>query len=412
MNGFLSVAVLGAACTVQVLGGAEPTAPEPEAVSLEGRSPAELVASLGHERYAVREAASKRLKDLGPRAYRALRSGISSADTEVSTRSSKLIGLIRFNIIDYAFKWLAVQQEADGHWDSRKHGARTNRDIQQTALAVLALLSCGHTEKTGEFKDCAGRAIAWLRAQQRKDGTFVEAGETEPHPEAQAMAGWALAEAAGMSKEPETVAAAQLALDASLAQFQIELEGKERWGFKLSPASEPTLAATALFAPQVRAAEVSALKGPVQSREGAGRFVWKCLAPDKKAARRTPEADAGPEQAWTVCFAFRILRVDWQAVEPLAADAFKESGAARQSLEKLDGRDLYTATFAAFNLGGQAWVDWNTLTRAHLYDTGEIGEGSCFWLPNEAEKDSGRVYATALRVMALAIYYRYLPTYK
>src|SRR3954469_13025186 len=51
----------------------------------------ELVKQLGHARYAVREAAAKKLLELGPAAVPALTAGTESPDEEVRNRSRALL---------------------------------------------------------------------------------------------------------------------------------------------------------------------------------------------------------------------------------------------------------------------------------------------------------------------------------
>ena len=66
------------------------------------------------------------------------------------------------NAVDRALAWLARNQEADGHWDGKKHGATMAGDTALTGLALLAFLGAGHTEKVGNYKDNVKRAVAWL----------------------------------------------------------------------------------------------------------------------------------------------------------------------------------------------------------------------------------------------------------
>ena len=72
---------------------------------------------------------------------------------------------------------------------------------------------------------------------------------------------------------------------------------------------------------------------------------------------------------------------------------------------------IYYATQAMFQKGGTDWQEWNNSCRDYLVglqnkDGGwPVGVGS-------SEHTAGRYYATALAVLTLEVYYRYLPLYE
>jgi hypothetical protein len=81
----------------------------------------------------------------------------------------------------------------------------------------------------------------------------------------------------------------------------------------------------------------------------------------------------------------------------------------------------YYSTLAMYQIGGEHWAVWNRLFRDPLLsaqvrrrvdDQGRYVRGS--WNPRNHQWGSagGRVYATAMAVMALEVYYRYLPIYR
>lgn len=65
--------------------------------------------------------------------------------------------------VEKGLNWLAYHQESDGHWASETFGSKSKQDIAVTALATLALLGNGNTEKSGRFRDNVKRSIAWLK---------------------------------------------------------------------------------------------------------------------------------------------------------------------------------------------------------------------------------------------------------
>ena len=91
-----------------------------------------------------------------------------------------------------ALKWLADNQDADGRWNPRTHGAgkETNvlgRDRQNagsradsamTGLALLAFLASGHTHLDGPYRDDVRRGLEYLMRTQAADGNL--AGQAAP----------------------------------------------------------------------------------------------------------------------------------------------------------------------------------------------------------------------------------------
>src|SRR5687767_4396970 len=99
--------------------GAPAAAPGPrpgEAGTPEFETATALVKQLGHARYAVREAAARRLVEMGEAAVPALRGGARSTDEEVRTRCATLIPEVR--AAEWARRAVAYRADAEG---TRKH---------------------------------------------------------------------------------------------------------------------------------------------------------------------------------------------------------------------------------------------------------------------------------------------------
>src|SRR5205085_4892436 len=59
---------------------------------------------------------------------------------------------------DKGLKWLAEQQQKDGHWEGNGGG----RTVEMTALAGLALLAEGGTAKDGAYAEQLRKAVEWV----------------------------------------------------------------------------------------------------------------------------------------------------------------------------------------------------------------------------------------------------------
>lgn len=85
-----------------------------------------------------------------------------------------------------------------------------------------------------------------------------------------------------------------------------------------------------------------------------------------------------------------------------------------------DESDLYYDYYATLLLrhyGGERWTTWNQEMRDYLILTQmQSGKDEGSWFFTEPEKTNnqigGRLYTTALAVMILEVYYRYLPIYQ
>ncbi len=74
----------------------------------------------------------------------------------------------------------------------------------------------------------------------------------------------------------------------------------------------------------------------------------------------------------------------------------------------------YHATQVMYHMQGKHWKAWNEKLRDLLVST-QDGRGTLAgsWKPADPrEKPGGRLYATALRLLMLEVYYRHLPLYQ
>ena len=64
--------------------------------------------------------------------------------------------------------------------------------------------------------------------------------------------------------------------------------------------------------------------------------------------------------------------------------------------------------------GGPKWDAWNRAMRDHLVQTQDTRglESGSWHFPDHHGDKGGRLYNTAMAVMTLEVYYRYMPLYK
>jgi len=304
------------------------------------------------------------------------------------------------------FKWLAAAQEEDGRWDSVKHGAEQNADIEQTALALLALLAEGHTEKVG-LKENVKKAVAWLKSQQRDDGAFVVKGKVVDGI-AHALAACAMAEAAGMGRIPDTMQSAQRAVNYS-CEHQCG-EGSQRGGFGRSPQSLcPDTVTTTFFVLQLKSAKVAGLSVPAAAFEGVLRFLDSVEDNDKHLFKGTPSGEISITASIMGCLARQFTGGSREEVAP-CVDAVLAEFKGHLNDDRPDALLAYVGMIVMFQQGGDIWTAWlSKLKPARLERMQKEGANAGSWDPCGERQGIGRVATTALISMSKIDYPRRQP---
>jgi hypothetical protein len=309
--------------------------------------------------------------------------------------------------VDRALSWLAYQQEVDGHWDSRKSGADSRTDTSCTALALLAFLGAGHSEKVGMYKDNVRRSIEWLKSQQRANGLIFSAADDAgeevgiPH----AIAGMALSEAAALSRVLETRRAAQKAVQYSTDTHQSVVDGKKSgWGRK--PNGKVEMMATGWFLMQLKAARIAGLNADITPFEGALRGL-QSLEDNAHRFRPAEGLEFTPLSTAIGNLARAMTSGSVDELEP-GVRWMVESGGV-PDWEKPSALYWHFGTLCTFQTRGDTWKQWNeamkkTLLENQKKEKDEVGSWAC---DDKDTKQWGRVGQTALNCGCLEVYYRY-----
>lgn len=95
--------------------------------------------------------------------------------------------------VDRGLRWIAGQQNADGSFSDNSGPATL-----PSAYALMAFLSRGHQPGRGKYGRCMSRAIDFLAATQRDDGSFsARSPDQKPKSYTHALTGLALCETYG-----------------------------------------------------------------------------------------------------------------------------------------------------------------------------------------------------------------------
>ena len=316
-------------------------------------------------------------------------------------------------------RWLATAQEVDGSWSCRRWGGGGDYDVGMTGLALLAFHGAGYTQDKGPFKPQIRRALAWLRASQKPGGQFPWRTFYE-----QGIAAMAVAEAYAMGRSPRVGRMAQRAID-YVCRVQ-----PDHGGFRYGGAVPRAQGDTSVTGWQIMAIE-SALSGGLDvPAEAIGR-CQVFLRSTYRDAGATAYLVANPDGAPATTAVGMLCRLflggggddEIRAAAHYLLEHEKRDGGPGKGRNRLVGDLYYTyyATTAMFQMGGEHWAVWNRLFREPLVAAqvqtwrdarGRYLHGS--WDPaNHAwGRRGGRVYTTAMALLSLEAYYRFLPLYK
>ena len=313
--------------------------------------------------------------------------------------------------------WLARAQEPDGSWSCRRWGGSGAHDVGVTGLALLAFLGAGYTQERGPFRPTVRRALAWLRASQKPNGQFPWRSFYE-----QGIAAMAVTEAYALTASPQVARMAQRAID-YICGLQPD-HGGFRYGGAV-PRDEGDLSVTAWQLMALKSALSAGLDVPPEALEHGRQFLAATYRGDGRSAYLVgkKESAPGPTAIGLLCRVF--LDGDDAEIRPAVAfllDHVRGHGVGT-GRDRLVG-DLYFtyyATTAMFQIGGEAWAEWNRLFRVALVDAqartyrdakGRYLHGS--WAPGAHQwgQRGGRVYTTAMALLSLEAYYRFLPVYR
>ena len=306
--------------------------------------------------------------------------------------------------IGFAIEWLSRNQEKDGSWNSRKHGATQDYDVGATGLALLCYYGWGaRHDRKGQYQENVSRGINWLLKQQKSNGALAVRGQMYAH----AIASIALCEAYGLTKDPRIKPIAQNAI-----AYTIAAQHPALGGWRYSPGQEPDTSVTGWQFMALHSARMAGLKVPEQSFVLARRWLdsmsggkdgglYGYQAPEKISRAMVP----------TGMFCRQLDLVSPDDPRMLEGAAFMRRYPMREA-----GPDLYYvyyATLALYQHQGPVWDEWNRQLKTLLPKIQrKDGAMAGSWdLSSKMAKDGGRVISTTLATLSLEVYYRFLPMY-
>lgn len=316
--------------------------------------------------------------------------------------------------VELGLYWLARHQRANGSWAMHFEacadcgGACRNAptgDVESptaaTGLSLLAFLGAGYTHQDGKYKELVHNAIYFLRDNQNADGSFRGSSSFPMY--GHGIATLALCEALRMTQDRTLLPIAQRAVNyAAAAQHP-------QGGWRYNPREPGDVTVTGWLYMALYSAEKAGLDVPSTCLFDAQSFLNRVQSEDGAYyGYMSPGADPTPTAVALLCRMYS----GWNLFDSRLSKGVK-------MLEDIgpSPTDVYYNFYATQVMrhydeqGG--WDAWNLKLREHLIATqSHVGHetGSWFFAEKHAVQ-AGRLYTTAMSVLTLEVYYRYLPLY-
>ena len=337
-------------------------------------------------------------------------------------------------IVERGLAWLAAAQEEDGRWTLGTYhpkgvggAVRLQSDTAATGLALLTFLGAGYDHFDGRHREVVRRGLEWLLSVQKADGDLFVPADPVSNSCAwmysHGIATMALCEAVGMTGDPLLRPAAEKAIG-----FIVASQQAERGGWRYQPRADSDLSVSGWMLVALRAGTLAGLTVPAETYAGVRRLLDESANPDKLGHylynALSPEQRPSDLSAASMTALGSLMRLHTgtpRTDPPLRAAAgslaaMKPAYGTRQARTR-DAYLWYYASQVLVQTGGPEWDAWyGQLCTALEAEQITEGENAGSWEPLGTVPDrwgafGGRLYVTALHLLALEVPYRHLPTY-
>ncbi|MFO1092439.1 MAG: prenyltransferase/squalene oxidase repeat-containing protein [Planctomycetaceae bacterium] len=306
-----------------------------------------------------------------------------------------------------ALQYLAANQQKSGAWRNDSYGDCT----AITSLSVMAFMAAGHVPDEGDYGASITRGIRWVLDHQEPNGMIVHKRSHGPM-YSHGISTLMLAEAAGMVPAADADRIQRALEKAVLLILQSQAVDKDRrhaggWRYQID-SRDSDLSVTAWQVLALRAAKDIGCDVPAEAIDLAIEYVRHCSVIDQRGFGYQPGGGRTETLTGTGITALEVCGVH-SAPESLGGADFLLANPIDRDTNYVFYGVYYTGV-GMFKLGGR-FADGSRRALVQFLLPEQNSDGS--WeSPHGGERTHGRVYATSLAVLALAIEYRYLPIYQ
>lgn len=316
--------------------------------------------------------------------------------------------------VERGLRWLVAHQGRDGSWRFNHHEGPCQglcRDPGEspsttgaTAMALLAFLGAGHTHIDGDYMTTVRDGLYYLgsRALVTSEGADLREGTMY----AQGLATIALCEAYGLTSDPGLRDLAQQAI-----HFIVSAQDREGGGWRYTPGEPGDTTVSGWQIMALKSGQMARLSVPSPTLHAAGRFLDRVQNQDGALyGYMTPD----PRPATTAIGLLCRMYCGWDRNHPalIQGVAYLSKRGPSQAEDSIYFN--YYATQVLHHAGGSDWERWNAKMRDSLIATqaADGHEAGSWYFPGRHSRAGGRLYSTALAIMTLEVYYRYMPLYR
>jgi len=359
-------------------------------------------------------------------------SGLGSRTTAGKRRAARQAGAGKGtdSAVEGALRWLAEHQNANGCWSfphtpgGKCNGFANPGSAQSfmgaTGLALLPFLGAGYTHKEGpdgpnnKYRETVRRGINYLVGNMKIDDQggrlFDQGGAGHFHMYSHGIAACAMAEAYGMTQDPQLKKPAQLALN-----YIYSAQHPENGGWLYEPRQGGDTSVVGWQVMAIKSGVISYLEVPKHVKPLANKWLDSVSWDSGSSYGYRAPNDRPPNDACTAIGLLCRNYLGWKKDNPgLIAGVKKLSD--RGPTEDNMYYNYYASMVMYQNDGpkGEMWRKWDDKMQHHLLAT-QVKQGkeagSWFFAGGHGDH-GGRVYNTAMAAMTLEVYYRYLPVYQ
>ena len=313
--------------------------------------------------------------------------------------------------VEAGLAWIVEHQRGNGSWrlrhDRRTCNCRdpgtTESTTAATGLALMSLLGAGYTHETGPYQKEVRDGLDYLRKKMRhlKFGGSLSEGPSGMY--SHAIATTALAEAVAMTGDRRYKKTVQE------AQRYIVSAQHPAGGWRYIPQQPGDILATTWQIMALKACKQAGVETDPEVLEKAGEFI-DSMSLSGKAFYRYQKRE--PESATSTATGLLMqMYLGWDRSHP-AIDV----GSLYVLESAPSDNDVYLNYYASLLLHhaqSDEWKAFNRKVRDHLVATQSTKghEAGSWFFPDRHGNSGGRLYTTAMAIMTLEVYYRFLPLY-
>lgn len=315
--------------------------------------------------------------------------------------------------VENGIRWIVNHQREDGSWrlrhiDGKCNGQCPNEGKQESAtgatgLALMALLGAGYTQRDGRYKEEVQKGLNYLINKIRVSAHGGSLAHGNKGMYSHAIATIALSEAYIMTRDTSLIQ------PISLARDYIETAQHKKGGWRYVPGMIGDMTVTGWQVMALRSCERAGFPTGELTWDRARAFVGSMGNSDGRFGYQSNQSH------WPTTTAVGLLSKMYLGATleddqvGLGAQYLIE-----QQPSKTDMYFNYYATLVLHHRSDEDWPKWNVELRDYLVNSQEKGtshQAGSWYFADQHGAVGGRLYTTAMAVMTLEVYYRYLPLY-